>query len=348
MRAGSYPVVSPPAGPGEWDVTEGVRSPIGSNTDPATIRHGSTSVTGVPGELLYCPYAYRGGDWIAGNGTVLTIDIAFAYDYTEANTDWYLDPLETFSATGDANTGTWSAPYHDANAGNINMTTFSLPIRSLVNLTNAETGQRAAVTRSAVEDVAKWAPPSEVQQAVADVAAQQGITVGEVRTLPIWFWGVVTVDVPLSEVRQWVPWPYPDSLFVSVVSVAVLLAVLVIATIVLVIRNRKHPVLRAVSPNLSLVTLVGLLALAPAGTLFVVEPAADNNVCQARVAVSSMALMTVIAPSESRQLPACLVVICGCFVVSQLRWCCLRGCWHMVRQCVRISWRRTRIKCSSV
>ncbi|MGD8777503.1 MAG: response regulator [Ignavibacteria bacterium] len=64
---------------------------------------------------LFAPYAYR------DKTVIKTIDIgAVAYDYTSGEWDWYDIPKET-------NNSIWTEPYFDEGAGNIWMSTFSIP-----------------------------------------------------------------------------------------------------------------------------------------------------------------------------------------------------------------------------
>jgi len=64
---------------------------------------------------LFAPYVHRQGDKIK------QIDIAqSAYDYTDPKWEWWHKPLSSEK-------GTWTEPYFDQNAGNILMSTYSVP-----------------------------------------------------------------------------------------------------------------------------------------------------------------------------------------------------------------------------
>jgi PAS domain S-box-containing protein len=66
-------------------------------------------------QRLFCPYVYRSGD------SLKQMDIgADAYDYTQAQWEWYAVPREIGEAA-------WTAPYFDEGAGNVLMCTYSAP-----------------------------------------------------------------------------------------------------------------------------------------------------------------------------------------------------------------------------
>ncbi len=66
----------------------------------------------------FCPYVHRDG------GTLSRIDIADAYDYLDSpETEWWREPATTGKPT-------WSEPYFDEGAGNIMMSTYSVPFFS--------------------------------------------------------------------------------------------------------------------------------------------------------------------------------------------------------------------------
>ena len=66
----------------------------------------------------FCPYVYRDG------GALSRIDIADAYDYLNSpETQWWREPATTGKPT-------WSEPYFDEGAGNIMMSTYSVPFFS--------------------------------------------------------------------------------------------------------------------------------------------------------------------------------------------------------------------------
>ncbi len=67
------------------------------------------------GRKRFSPYVYR------HNGTLKSIDIANSYDYLAPDMEWYAAPRARHHAL-------WTEPYFDAGAGNIYMTTYSVPI----------------------------------------------------------------------------------------------------------------------------------------------------------------------------------------------------------------------------
>jgi PAS domain S-box-containing protein len=72
-----------------------------------------------PGRRLYCPYVCRGAQGMGRRDAKLQqIDIAKVYNYTRWQ--WYLAPKREKK-------GVWVPPYFDKGAGNIVMSTFSMP-----------------------------------------------------------------------------------------------------------------------------------------------------------------------------------------------------------------------------
>ena len=68
-----------------------------------------------PKRKLFAPYVYR------KHGKIVRIDIATrAYDYTDSDLEWWNTPVSTGKAK-------WTEPYFDEGAGNILMTTYSVP-----------------------------------------------------------------------------------------------------------------------------------------------------------------------------------------------------------------------------
>ena len=68
-----------------------------------------------PKRKLFAPYVYR------KQGKIVRIDIATrAYDYTDSDLEWWNTPVSTGKAK-------WTEPYFDEGAGNILMTTYSVP-----------------------------------------------------------------------------------------------------------------------------------------------------------------------------------------------------------------------------
>ena len=73
---------------------------------------------GFEGRSAYSPYVYRNG--IIPN-SLSRLDIAGAYDYlNDPEIRWYADPMRTGRSV-------WSEPYFDEGAGNIMMSTYSVP-----------------------------------------------------------------------------------------------------------------------------------------------------------------------------------------------------------------------------
>jgi PAS domain S-box-containing protein len=73
---------------------------------------------GFEGRPAYSPYVYRDG---GGPDSLSRLDIAGAYDYlNDPEVRWYADPMKTGRPV-------WSEPYFDEGAGNIMMSTYSVP-----------------------------------------------------------------------------------------------------------------------------------------------------------------------------------------------------------------------------
>lgn len=69
---------------------------------------------GPGGERLFAPYAHRSSD------SVVEMDIAGAYDYTDARWEWFAVPASTMRPV-------WTEPYFDKGAGGIIMCTYAAP-----------------------------------------------------------------------------------------------------------------------------------------------------------------------------------------------------------------------------
>ncbi len=67
-----------------------------------------------PNPDLFCPYVYR------GDGGLLRMDVADAYDYLDPRWEWYRVPRQTGRAF-------WTEPFFDEGAGNVEMVTFVAP-----------------------------------------------------------------------------------------------------------------------------------------------------------------------------------------------------------------------------
>ena len=73
---------------------------------------------GFEGRPAYSPYVYRAG---SSPVSLSRLDIAGAYDYlNDPEIRWYADPMKTGRPV-------WSEPYFDEGAGNIMMSTYSVP-----------------------------------------------------------------------------------------------------------------------------------------------------------------------------------------------------------------------------
>lgn len=69
-----------------------------------------------PDRRLFCPYVFRGEEGL------VQMDIGTeAYDYTEPQWQWWRDPVQQDRPV-------WTAPYFDEGAGNVLMTTYSVPV----------------------------------------------------------------------------------------------------------------------------------------------------------------------------------------------------------------------------
>lgn len=259
------------------NLSSGVRDPTGQVVvEPRNAAAGE----------LYCPYAYRGPHWRDGEGEIFTMDLAYAYDYTTPDTDWFLEPRKSFASGAPVTDGFWSPPYEDIGAGNISMKTYSVPVRTTANLTAL--GVKGAISRPT--------PAVESPWLAEDAFSGKLREVDEHGMIEAWFWGVVTIDVPLENVQKWQPWHYPDSMFWAVVGAGAVLWAVACVVLVIVWKYRKQPVINATSPVLNAISLVGVLLITPAAMTFVLEPTPDNVVCRLRVVFSTLAMITIAAP----------------------------------------------------
>ena len=111
-----------------------------------------------------------------------------------------------------------------------------------------------------------------------------------------WFLGVATIDVLLSHVARWTPWTHDAGLAylnwsLDAVTVAATLAVMAI-----IMKYRNLRVMKASSPVFNIIMLIGLLLIALGSATFVIVPTSTNAVCQMRIGVASMGMITVVAP----------------------------------------------------
>lgn len=106
---------------------------VNPNLDPdelyAILRRNVTKNRFVYGSAIaFMPGQYRGkrlySPYVCGTpGKLKEIDIAVsAYDYTAPQWDWWHDPIK-------AGHGIWTEPYFDKDAGNVLMTTYSVPFK---------------------------------------------------------------------------------------------------------------------------------------------------------------------------------------------------------------------------
>jgi hypothetical protein len=85
-------------------------------------------------KTIYCPYAFNCTERNLTHGGCSSMDLAVAYDYSEAGATWFTVPRKLFeeelkkppSMRSPSFPGIWTEPYFDAGAGSINMTTFSV------------------------------------------------------------------------------------------------------------------------------------------------------------------------------------------------------------------------------
>lgn len=241
--------------PGAFDftrhnITTGVPAPNGQPMRQATLNP--------QGLALYCPYAFRGADWTA-TSKAQAMDLAAAYDYSSADTEWFQFPRNNYpNVESDAASGHWSEPYFDEGAGNISMTTYSVAFSTETNLTDIGAPYNPHTQR--------------------------------------WFLGVTTVDVPLSAITTWQRWQYPTSL-VAVVVVGLVATVAVISVIAAaIVKHRRLPVMRASSPTFNLIMLVGAVLTSASALTFVLLPTRTNGICQLRVSLATMGVVTILAP----------------------------------------------------
>jgi len=129
--------------------------------------------------ILYAPYTYRGGDWAEGDAFNF-LDLADGYNYWEGTTEWYHSPRSQFLYEMiEFSEGTWSEPYFDEGAGNIEMVTFSVPF-----------------WRTA--EVPVKSHPDAADETVFPYGLPDNAARLDWLGRPKWFGGIATIDLVLS------------------------------------------------------------------------------------------------------------------------------------------------------
>eukprot|EP00743_Colponemidia_sp_Colp-15_P002071 GILK01002247.1.p1 GENE.GILK01002247.1~~GILK01002247.1.p1 ORF type:complete len:687 (+),score=85.68 GILK01002247.1:66-2126(+) len=206
---------------------------------------------------IYCPYASRGAGWQEGD-PIRTIELAYGYDYTTNTTDWYDVPKQMFLAdtTGKKRIGYWTAPYFDAGAGNINMVTFS-------------------VAFTTTKDLSYLTPANNASK---------------------YFWGIATIDVGLPNLKLWEPYPLQGYLIPVAATFAGITGILLLFTWAVILKHRNTFMMRATSPVFNYVILLGCVIGCVAAVIFVLQPSANNGLCDVRIWLTGTAVITVLGP----------------------------------------------------